>query len=501
MLERLNLRATIGFLIAVIGFGLLAAAAAGGNKMAVLPIGALFGIAGALVLLDRPALIFWLMALTSLFNDQLGLPVGGMNVRPYVGLSLLGLGALALMTATRDGHYWQARALRIIPLVIPLIGLVLAKLVSWYLITEQPMGMPKSFPLKHLIFATLLVCTAFVVAVYLPGRRNLEKMVVIWIWLSSIAGVVGFIQLVASNTIGMHWVHQREVIFYGRPFSWFREPDVFGSVMGATTVMLLPLLVLRSRIMERKWLLVHLSINGTMLLLLFVRAAWLGSVVACAFFTLCLFRSKRFELTFPYMKAMAGGLIALILILPIAAPSFIEDISERFASMANPEEEGASAYRMQDLGAMMAEISPAGPADTRLVKLLFGHGDMTWSYWAPFKLGGLYDTNALNALRNHGIVMVHPGFCMVISYLFDNGLAGMLCALTFYIMLFGRVFVLIHRHVSDDDASLLLATALPVLLLLVCFQFSYDPISPFYWVLIGLALAAIDAVVHPEENL
>ena len=491
----------IRFWIPVLLLGLCAGLVASGMKVALLPIGAVFGIIGALIFLHRPELIFWAISLTVLFNDHLGLPLGGMNLRPYVGLTALGIGALILLGRTGRVDSQLARSKRILWLFIPLFALIAGKLVSWYLISDSPMGMPKSYPLKHLVFASLLYTCAFTVAVYTPGRRGLERMLIAWLFLSSVAAIIGMIQILASNGLGMHWVHQRAVIFYGRPFSWFREPDVFGSVMGATTMMVLPLLLLRVPLQSRAWLWFHLACNGSMLMLLFVRAAWLGSIVAGGLLALCLLRLRKIETTFPYMKTAAAGVVGLAILLPIAAPQFVHELTERFASMAKPEEEGASAYRMQDLSAMWAEAKPNGrPFDKEMVITLFGHGDMTWSYWAPFLIGNKYDTTALRLLRNFGYVKPHPGFCMALTYFFDNGAVGIGLAGLFFLILFGKVVVRCHLHQKPDDAGLLLATALPVLVLIVCFQFSYDPITPFFWVLIGLSAAALDAVDHPKEN-
>lgn len=488
------------FVPAVLVVGLAAGLAATGNKIMILPIGAVFGVCGVLILLSKPQSIFWGMLGTVMFNDHLALPLGGMNVRPYVGLACLGIGALAVLVPTGGYDALLSRAQRLAWMFIPLAALGLSKVASWYLVQEQPMGMPRSFPMKHMVFASLLYASAFVTALYIPGRRGLERGVCLWIWLSSIACVIGLIQIVASNALGMHWVHQRSVIFYGRPFSWFREPDVFGSVAGATTLLIVPFVLLKSQIMERRWLWAHLGINGLLLLLLFVRAAWLGSIVAGGLVAFGLLRLRKLDVLGPWIKAGVAGLLLLCLLMPILAPSFAHDISERVGSLAKPSEEGASKYRMQDLGAMMDEIKPKGPPDKAAIKLLFGRGDMSWSYWAPYLIGDLYDTNALRLLRNFGYVKPHPGFCMAVTYTFDNGVVGIALITLFFAILIGRVLVLVHLKCPHEDAALLLGPTAGVVVLLVCFQFSYDPITPFFWILIGLAVATVDAIAHPKEN-
>ena len=42
---------------------------------------------------------------------------------------------------------------------------------------------------------------------------------------------------------------------------------------------------------------------------------------------------------------------------------------------------------------------------------------------------------------------------------------------------------------NKHDKALLMATFLPQIVILICFQFSYDPITPFMWILTGIHIA------------
>ena len=127
---------------------------------------------------------------------------------------------------------------------------------------------------------------------------------------------------------------------------------------------------------------------------------------------------------------------------------------------------------------------------TSMGTFVFGHGDLSWSYWAPTLLREQYDRGAIELMEAGHAVLVHPGFNATLCVFFDNGLAGLVFYLGFWFILI-RDYIRHYRHLTrDTDRALLLATLLPVLCVFVCFQFSNDPITPFFWCLIGLSLAA-----------
>jgi len=186
-----------------------------------------------------------------------------------------------------------------------------------------------------------------------------------------------------------------------------------------------------------------------------------------------------------FHKGIAGGAVMFGLIL-VLSPSFVTTLSERFLSLTKPKEEGASEYRMRELTAMVAKTANVRNPET----LLLGHGDFSWSYWAPALLGENYDRTAVDKQKKTGKILIHAGFCMPMTILFDNGFIGLALFLLFVCLLLGGYWQTL-TYGTHSDKILTMVTFLPVLTILICFVFSYDPILPFLWVLIGLHLAAV----------
>jgi len=488
-----RLRGVLLLLLLAGGMGLAAGLLATGNLLGAGPIILVLGLAAGLFIIGHYHMVFWFVLTSCLFNDWLAVPIGGLNLRPYVGLAALGLGSMILVIIEFRRGVLTQRAIRIGILFAPMGFMIVSKAVTSVTVTQFPMGMPAIFPVKHLVFGILLYLTGYITAVLLPERKGLERALAAWIILAGIIAFIGLFQTIASNTIGAHWVHHRDVIFYGRAYSVFREPDVFGSIMAADSMLIFALLVFKVHVLSRRVMLGILGLCGLMLLMLFVRAAWLAAIVASGYGFVCLWRAKRLKILVPYIKIGMVSSLFGITILVLAAPEFIASFTNRIESLANPQEEGASAYRMQDLEAMAGMLAFQPPASQGLMPFFFGRGDMSWSYWAPHLIGHTYDSNALDMLRNYGIVLIHPGFCMALAITFDNGIIGLFLILLFFTMLLWKTFRLIERHRDNDRmVGLLLANSLSVLCIFICFQFSYDPISPFFWVMIGLWVATID---------
>jgi hypothetical protein len=449
--------------------------------------------AGGLGLLARPEWLVWLTVLPSTANDHLGLNIGGLNLRMYNVLALAGLGWLSLNIAARLRVHARYIAARHFILFLPLLLFAGSKMMSVVTMSEFPLGMTQIFSAKYVVFSVLLLLTAYVTLFMIDSRRLLEQLLRGWIHMANIVWLIAILQLLLSNILHFHLVHHREVIWFGRPYSVFREPDVLGSFVGATVLMVLPMLVWRSRLLPRRYLWATLAVHGMLLLILFVRAAWIGTLVGLVLWSVSALRLHRLKPVVSYFNRSMVAVLVTAALLPIFMPDFVQTLAGRFASLGDPTKESASEYRIRDLSTMVTQTLPDRLDPQAVERFLFGHGDFSWSYWAPYLLGENYDRSAVELMQaGHG-VLVHPGFCMTLSIFFDNGAAGLTFFLIFYAMFFRRYFGALEQLQGGDaeDQVLVVSTFLPIVCVLVCFQFSYDPISPFLWVLIGLHCSAV----------
>ncbi|MDF7823985.1 hypothetical protein P4B35_08165 [Pontiellaceae bacterium B12227] len=488
-----SIRSAPGWYITSAAGGLLAALAAAQHMLAagaalLMPM----LLAAGLLILSHPEWIVWLTVIPSTANDHLGISAGGINLRPYNVLALAGLGWLALNFMIKS----RVRALTIFrtyfPLFLPLLAFAGCKVMSVVTMNKFPLGMTPIFSAKYVVFATLLLATAYVTLFMIERRQVLENLIKGWIHMANFVWIVAILQLILSNVWHFHFVHHRSVIWFGRPYSVFREPDVLGSFVGATVLMVLPMLAWRSKLLPARYLWFTLGLHSFLLLILFVRAAWIGTIVGLMVWAASAVRASRFKPVLTYMNRGMAIMVLLIFLLPFIAPGFTETLVGRFASLSNPTEESAGEYRMRELTTMVSQTLPDGFNSESVVGFLFGHGDFSWSYWAPYLLGENYDRAAVEIMQAGGAVLIHPGFCMTLSIFFDNGAAGLSCLIIFFILLSQNYFQTLEklRGRPKEDLVLVTVTFLPIVCVLTCFQFSYDPITPFLWAMIGMHIAA-----------
>jgi len=457
--------------------------------VAALPVLAAAGV----FTLQRPYWILWLMVFTAPFKDQLGVQVGGLNVRAYNALALAGMIWLAwklllgspvsaLRVLFREGGVW-------IPLGLFLVG----KVLTLFFIQNLPPGMTPAFSAKYILFYGTLFCTGLLTHVLIEKKETLHLFLKGWVYLSNAILVVAFLQILLSNLFHFHYVHHRDVIFFGRPFGVFREPDVLGSFVGATFLMLLPQVLFReTALLKARTLFLSLGAHGLFLVILFVRAAWVATIACLGILFLSAVRNGYLPRLMPYIRRsllMGAGMLLLLLIL---APGFADVLVGRFASLSKPSGESASEYRMRELSAMVEKT-----VQSDLQSFLFGHGDFAWTFWAPYLLGENFDRSAIEAMAAGGGYFVHAGFCMMLTVFFDNGILGAVLMSVFIWKLFDLFYRTLRLDRSPETMSLMWMTFLPVVCVLICFQFSFDPITPFFWVQVGLFLSA-QHLIHEE---
>ncbi len=485
-------RCTWQSILMVIAGGVTAAVAATTRSLPILGLAFLpLLIAIGLSLLNRSHIVLWALVLLAPVNDHAGISLGGTTIRAYGLLTLAGLGLLALYLVHDKTNPYLRRAFHLVPLFLPLILFSISKVATVVLIEEFPMTMTRSFSLKYVIFSSLLFGTGFVTATYLRDWTHIKRVLYAWIILGNIITLYGFIQIVLSNTLHLHLVHHRDVIFYGRPYSVFREPDVLGSFVGAILLTILPHAVYRTGVFSDRLVRMTLLLQGTMLIALFVRAAWVATALCLGvWFASALVISRLGPLLKALNATLCSGILGLITV-SILIPSFAGKLIGRFASLAAPSTESASEFRMRDIQTMMAKLKPESLSNPELMTLLFGHGDFSWSYWAPTLLGENYDRAAIELMQETGIVLTHPGFFMTLAVFFDNGLVGVSLLTLFFAGLFVSYLRTLAGTRSLENQVMAISTLLPVVCILICFQFSYDPISPFWWVMIGIHAATM----------
>ena len=249
--------------------------------------------------------------------------------------------------------------------------------------------------------------------------------------------------------------------------------------------MLCPLLILKVHVLSRRYMILTLMSNGFMLVLLFVRAAWLGAMVTLALGAISFMYCRCTQKAEGYLNKVLIGIVTGVIVLPILFPAYTTTLSSRFTSIAKPGKESASAYRIMELDFMYKKSLPKMGDTSSYQTFFFGHGDFTWSYWGPELCGDAYNQDA----KTSDAVLIHPGYCMVLTYFFDNGFLGILFIGIFFIGMGVRYITLLQSKISERRKALLMATFLPQIVILICFQFSYDPITPFMWILTALHIA------------
>jgi hypothetical protein len=360
--------------------------------------------------------------------------------------------------------------------------------------------MSRFFCLKMVIFAILLG-GVMLTSLFLCGDRiKVCQFINFWFYFAHASLVLAFLQVLISNITSWEIVHHRDVVAFGRPFSVFREPDVFAAFLGSTFLMAFVLLQTAKQTVCTSTLLNWtMALCGVALLVLFVRAAWVGVLICFVTYGFFMIKDGALQkLGHLLAKVVLGSLIS-ILALVLVFPSAGSKLADRFLSMAEPKGESASEYRMRELGAMAEHVVPENMSLTDLPQFLLGYGDFSWSYWAPILLKDKYDQDAQKN-RGRSAVLIHPGFNIVLAILHDNGVCGLTLFLLYKCSLIAVLLRVRKLGLSSEDLAVLLGLFLAVLCLDICFVFSYDPIMPFYWVLTGVYLAFAAQVTQNEQR-
>jgi len=240
------------------------AAAVNRNPMAMALLAAFFGLVGLIVVIRHPALIFWLLLVTSPFNDLLGIKMGSINLRPYNLLACAGLAWIIWGIFCRKSQR-QLQIAKSTPFLFACLGVFVAsKIMTVYFLSDMPPTMSKMFPAKYVIFAMFLFATSFVIMSFCTTPQRLKNALKYWLFIANIIAIWAIIQIVLSNAFGFDLVWHREIVPFGRPTSVFREPDVLGSFFGATILMALPLYISKISFVSRRYLFFTIILNSSL---------------------------------------------------------------------------------------------------------------------------------------------------------------------------------------------------------------------------------------------
>lgn len=442
------------------------------------------GLMMSVVLIRKISWIFWLIVWTAPFYDHLTVNMGGTNLRSYNGLTMLALVPLFWNTMWKKPSRFQSVPPNLagngnIFIFAPLALHIICKMISAITVIEKPNGNNVEFMLKNAIIGSILFLMCYVLVCCLQSRERLLKLLQANLILGIIIALIAFIQVAVSSIGIVEWVHQRELVSWGRPSATFREPDVLGSLHGAMLLMTLPLIVGKVHVLPKKWLYFSAAIHGFMILVVMVRAAWVAFVFGSMVWTFSLLCSGRA----PVVRAIAKKILisgaGLLVALSIAAPSALAILTDRFTSIFEPSTESASQYRIMEVEAMNRRMFELGAGDTRL--MLLGNGEFSFTFWGPVLMGDAYNQD-LKELGGDASKLVHPGTNMIMAIIFDNGFIGLGLMVTFWLALAWR-YVQYHTH--PEIGPIAQATFLPFVAILTCFVFSYDPIFPSLWVFIA----------------
>ena len=465
---------------------LIAQAAVTKDKFILLPVLAIIGGSAGIFLLRNRQIFYWIIVISSPMNDHLAIPLGGANLRPYNLLGMLGV-AWFLLALMRDEEKDMMKRLKFYWIPLSILALfAVSKVLTVYSMNNLPPGMTKIFSFKFVIFAIFLYVT---LAVTLGFIKNLDQALVTmkyWIHLSNGIILLAFIQILLSNVAPstFHYVHHRDVIAIGRPYSCFREPDVLASFVGSTFMTCLCLLTMKRTLLPRLYLTATLAAHAFFLLILMVRAAWLAAGAACFLFFIALLRMGYFKHIKLYINiaALTGllGVTSLFALAPKTATKFFG----RFTSIVNTKSESSASYRTMELNHQKSHVTQ----HDSITGYALGHGDFSWSYYAPIICGNDYDQDAAKNAKN-GQVLIHSGFYMMVTIAHDNGFLGLTIFLLFLLYLFINYWKTTNDLKDNDHKLLVHASFISIVEMLFCFQITYDPITPFLYVMMGLHLA------------
>jgi O-antigen ligase len=307
---------------------------------------------------------------------------------------------------------------------------------------------------------------------------------------------------------------------WGRPYGTQVEPDFYGAICMALTLMFL-VLYFSVKGKMKGWLLAGALFSLLGLYFSFVRAAWLVFLLAVPLLALGRMKLAFFRFTWASALFIAGCSFGLYFFAATAFPSIRQICDTRFAQSSALA--GNEVRRAPVGGAVSASQEPVAPAvaakstmgirgkpawkyDTTLINgqnirlILMRQSLRTWGENPVFGNGPgsfafsswrsqLGEAGAWRMVAENRFPPTDPS--MIFTLLEDSGLVGLLLFLAMAV----KFLLLIYRRISGaGSASAPLAFALGVGLaaLMLTFVLTSGLWLPLTWVLLGLSVASLE---------
>ncbi|MGQ9862756.1 MAG: O-antigen ligase family protein [Thiobacillaceae bacterium] len=394
------------------------------------------------------------LLLTATFEGMLYTTIGGMNVRPYQLFLVLGL-ALALVRRS---------------LALGGIGV----LMGLYVLAGVP-GLVNSIApmdsLRMLFFAGLMVLIALTVRAFLStSREGIEREM--WFWVLGVGNIVncfGLLQ-VATWAVGVPISPHFAPAYYPlyRPYSVFIEPNFYGNFLASQIAMLAVLGHTPGAWQRRKLIIPSAAVALGLLALNQSRGPWIATAMVLLLFVAARYLRRGMLPVRLSTAVVLTALTALVLLVVAAlvSPTLTGAFVQRLRDTVNPLAEGAARDRLYEI---LLSI------ETFREHLWVGNGVGTWGYY----------------IGREGRDVRTPPRNLVAAWFFEKGVVGAVIGFVVHLAIIGRTALALRR--AMPELQLLIWTPfVGWLAVLITLQFTVLEISPFYWAVLGMLLAATD---------
>jgi hypothetical protein len=425
-----------------------------------MPVFALFAllVPVAALIVFRPTWGLYFLALTVPLESVLYLDMGGFRWRPYEVV----LGALLV-----------AMVIRRRPPPVDAITLASFLYVAAGLLSLNVSLSPKD-SLLIILFEFIMALILFAVRWATRDLATVKNLLLFYVLgVGNAIGLVGLAQFVGYY-LGFHVMYfHPEAYAIFRPYATFFEPNPYGNFAVAIVMLSLVLAASPAYAHWRPVFATTAILQLVILALNLSRGPWLGFVAATALYVV-LDGLKHRHVGRPVIRLMGVGVLLLGLLVAISfvSPRGYAALSERIGVTINPWGEGAARVRLADI-----ELSE----NAWRIHPIFGNGVGTWGRFAY----GLSGREARVPPRN-----------IFVSWLFEKGIVGTAIA----IWLYGAIgWHALRRYFATPDVlrgTLIVAGLVAGAAIFTTFLFTRADISPHYWFMLGLLLAAANAPDH-----
>ncbi len=402
----------------------------------------------------HPRVILYGLFITVTWEGLLYGSIGDFNIRPYQ--LFLGIG---LILALVRGAF-----------VVGGIGVLLV-LYAASGIPGLMHSVALNDSLRILLFNGIMVLITLTVRAFLQGNRGaLERG--LWFWtlvVGNIVNVFGLLQVVtwaAGVPISRHFAPEFYPLY--RPYSVFTEPNFYGNFLASQIAILVVLM--NTPAAKRRWPIIMLTAVLAILLIALnqSRGPWIATLSVCLLFIVIRYLRRW---TFPLALGIISGTVAvvalmLLILASVTAPKLTDAFTQRLQDTVSPLAEGAAQDRVKDIMRSLEEFREHP---------WIGNGVGTWGYY----------------VAREGREARTPPRNLVTAWLFEKGILGAVIGVALHLAIIIRTAVAL-RYADPQLRMYIWAPFVGWMAVLITFQFTVLEISPFYWTVLGMLLAATD---------